>query len=167
MADTERQAHDAQRMRKAPARCTGSICGLRTRLFVTRCPRGSHLPCDSRCWLPTAFAGMSVTCCRQHAVAPQFQSHVMKGNASESAIDGVVSARQLGMSRSAAAKVAHMMSEEQQRAKSAVIASQSASGAAATASPDQQQAAVKAAMVHAWRGVSCAANIRSSCGSVR
>ncbi len=92
-------------------------------------------------------------------MAVQFQSHVMKGNASESVIEEVISAKQLGMSRSAAAKVAHTMSEEQQKAKSAVIASQSASGAAATASSDQQQAAVKAAMVHAWRGVSCAVDI--------
>ena len=85
----------------------------------------------------------------------QFQSHVIKGNESEPASNDVVSAKQLGVSRSAAAKVAQSMAEAQRQADLSAVGSQSASEAATTMSPQKQQAAVKAAMVHAWRGVSC------------
>lgn len=92
----------------------------------------------------------------KRAFAVQFQSHVMKGNVSEPVTGDAVGAKQLGSSRNAAAMVAQIMSEERQQAKLEALASQSASGAATKASPSQQQAAVKAAMVHAWQGVSCA-----------
>ena len=76
----------------------------------------------------------------------------MKGNESEADTTKVFSAKQRSMSRRNAAKVAQSMSEAQQQAKMREIGSHVA--AATTVSPEQQQAAVKAAMVHAWRGVS-------------
>jgi len=77
----------------------------------------------------------------------------MKGNESEAATTNVFSAKQRSTSRQNAAKIAHSMSEAQRQAKVREIGSHI--GAATTVSPEQQQAAVKAAMVHAWRGVSC------------
>ena len=86
---------------------------------------------------------------------PQFQSHVLTSNESESARGQIVSAKQLGMVRSEAAKVARFMADAQRQAKANAEGGHSAGGAAMAMSPKQQQAAVKAAMVHAWRGVSC------------
>jgi len=76
----------------------------------------------------------------------------MKGNDSEADSTAVFSAKQRSTSRRNAAKIAHSMSEAQRQAEMREIGSHMA--AATTVSPEQQQAAVKAAMVHAWRGVS-------------
>ena len=94
-------------------------------------------------------------------VSLQFQSHVMKVNESESATANVFSAKQRSTSRRNAGKIAHSMSEAQRQAKMREIGSHIA--AATTVSPEQQQAAVKAAMAHAWRGVSASHGLSPGC----